>query len=146
MHCSRPYHPQSQGKIERLYREQREKIHYDMIKLRKKGVNWIQNLPGNMRVLNELARGVLSWKSPFEVYYGRIPNNIQNAGRFIPKEVIVDERIIELPSARNLQERKKNKKLRERVNKSGKRMDERVVKKHNTLYKNVAYRINDSLS
>ena len=55
MHCSRPYHPKSQGKIERLYREQREKIHYDMIKLRKKGVNWIQNLPGNMRVLNELA-------------------------------------------------------------------------------------------
>ena len=117
-----------------------------MIKLRKKGVNWIQNLPGNMRVLNELARGVLSWKNPSEVYYGRIPNNIQNAGRFIPKEVIVDERIIDLLSARNLQERKKIKKLRERVNKSGKRMDERVVKKHTTLYKNVAYRKNDSLS
>ena len=101
MHCSKLYHAQSQGKMERLYREQREKIHYDIIKVRKKGVNWIQNLPGNMRVLNELARGVLSWKSPFEVYYGRIPNNIQNAGRFIPKEVIVDERIIELPSAIN---------------------------------------------
>ena len=114
-----------------------------MINLRKK-VD--QNLPGYMGVLNELAREELSQKSPFEVYYGRIPNNIQNAGRFIPKEVIVDERIIELLSARNLQERKKIKKLRERVNKSGKRMDERVVKKHTTLYKNVAYRKNDSLS
>ena len=101
MHCSRLYHAQSQGKMERLYREQREKIHYDIIKVRKKGVNWIQNLPGNMRVLNELARGVLSWKNLFEVYYGRIPNNIQNVGRFIPKEVIVDERIIESPSAIN---------------------------------------------
>ena len=57
-----------------------------------------------------------------------MPNNIQNAGRYIPKQVIVDERIIDLPSARNLQEREKNKKLHERVKKSGKRMDERMVK------------------
>ena len=58
-------------------------------------------------MLNELAREELSWKNLFEVYYGRIPNNIQNAGRYIPKQVIVDERITELPSARNLQEREK---------------------------------------
>ena len=107
MHCSRPYQPQSQGKIERSHGELCKKIHYDMIKLRKKGVKWVQNLPSYMRVLNELARKKLPWKSPFEVYYGRIPNNIQNAGRYIPKQVIVDERIIELPSARNLQEREK---------------------------------------
>ena len=78
-----------------------------MIKLGKKGVNWVQILPNYMRVLNELAREELSWKSPFEVYYSRITNNIQNAGRYISKQVIVDERIIELPSARNLQEREK---------------------------------------
>ena len=53
------------------------------------------------------------------MYYGRIPNNIQNAGRYIPKQVIIDERIIELPSARNLQEgEKKIKKLCERVKKA----------------------------
>ena len=45
-------------------------------------------------MLNELAREQLSWKSHFEVYYGRIPNNIQNAGRYIPKQ---DETIVELP-------------------------------------------------
>ena len=47
-----------------------------------------------------------------------MPNNIQNAGRYIPKQVIVDERIIDLPSARNFQEREENKKLRERVKKN----------------------------
>ena len=48
-----------------------------------------------------------------------MPNNIQNAGRYIPKQVIIDERIIELPSARNLQEgEKKIKKLCERVKKA----------------------------
>ena len=49
-----------------------------------------QNLPGYMGVLNELAREELSYKSPFEVYYGRIPNNIQNTGRYLPKQVILD--------------------------------------------------------
>ena len=58
-----------------------------MIKLGKKGVNWVQILSNYMRVLNELAREELSWKNPFEVYYDRIPNNIQNAGRYISKQV-----------------------------------------------------------
>ena len=44
------------------------------------------------------------------MYYRRIPNNIQNFERYIPKQVIADERIIELPSTRNLQEREKNQK------------------------------------
>ena len=96
-------------------------------------------------MLNGLVREELSWKSSFEVCYGRIPNNIQNAGKYIPKQVIVDERITELLSARNLQERgKKIKKLRERVKKSGKRMDERMVKK-TTLHKNTEYRKNDKV-
>ena len=61
-----------------------------------------------MGVLNELTREELSWNSPFEVYYGRIPNNIQNVEKYVPKQVIVDERIIELLSAINLQEIEKN--------------------------------------
>ena len=61
-----------------------------------------------MGMLNELTREELSWNSPFEVYYGRIPNNIQNAEKYIPKQVIVDERIIELLLAINLQEIEKN--------------------------------------
>ena len=46
--------------------------------------------------------------------------------------MIVDEKINELPSTRNFQEREK----KERVKKSGKRMDERMVKKQTTLHKN----------
>ena len=61
-------------------------------------------------MLNELAKEELSWKSPFEVNYGRIPNNIQDGERYIPKQVIIDERILELPSAKNLQEREKKSK------------------------------------
>ena len=79
-----------------------------MIKLEKKYVNWAQNLRNYMRVTIELAREDLSWKISFEVYYDRIPNNIQNAGRCMPKQVIADERISQLWSARNLQEREKN--------------------------------------
>ena len=61
----------------------------------------------------------LSWENLFEEYYGRMPSNIQNAGRYIPKQVIIDERIIELPSARNLQEGEK--KLKSYVKGSKKR-------------------------
>ena len=60
-----------------------------------------------MQRLNGLAREELPWKSSFEVYYGRIQYNIQNAGRYSPKQVFVDEGIIELSSDRNLQQRKK---------------------------------------
>ena len=85
-----------------------------------------------MRVPNELATEELSRKNPFEVYYGRIPNNIQNPERYILKQVIIDERIIELLSARNLQQREKEiKKLHERVKKW---MDERIVKKNIPRY------------
>ena len=100
IHCFRPYHPQSQGKIKRSDRELQKKIHYDMINLGKKEVNGVQNHRSYMRVLNELAMKEPSWESPFEVYYGRIPNSIQNAGRYIPKQVPIDERIIELPSVK----------------------------------------------
>ena len=37
MISSRPYHPQSQGKVERSHRELRNKIHYGMVKLSTKG-------------------------------------------------------------------------------------------------------------
>ena len=62
-----PYNPKTQGKIERSHRELRNKVHYDMVKLKNKGVNWVENLPNYMRVLNELTRENLGWQSPFEV-------------------------------------------------------------------------------
>ena len=53
------------------HRELRNKIHYDMVKLKSKGVHWVENLPNFMRVLIELVRKELGWKSPFEEYYAR---------------------------------------------------------------------------
>ena len=64
---SRPYHPQSQGKVERSHRRLREKIIYDMITLVKKGVNWASNLGSYSRILNEESKEELGWRSPFEV-------------------------------------------------------------------------------
>ena len=39
-----------------------------MVKLKNKAVDWVENLPNYMRVLNELAREELGWHSPFEVH------------------------------------------------------------------------------
>ena len=76
MICSRPYNPKIQGKFESLHRELRNKLYYDMAKLKN---NWVENLPNYMRVLNELAREELGWQSPFEVYYGRKSNFVVKA-------------------------------------------------------------------
>ena len=68
MISSRSYNPKAQGKIEGSDRELRNKLHYDMVKLKNKAVDWVENLPNYMRVLNELAREELGWHSPFEVH------------------------------------------------------------------------------
>ena len=65
---SRPYHPQSRGKVERSHR--RKKIKYDSIKLGKKVVNWVANLGAFNRILNDESKEKLGWRSPFEIYLG----------------------------------------------------------------------------
>lgn len=37
---SRPYYPQSQGKVERSHRRLRDKMMYDLLAMKGKGVNW----------------------------------------------------------------------------------------------------------
>lgn len=66
---SRPYHPQSRGKVERSHRRLRKKIKYDSIKLGKKGVNWVVNLCAYNRILNDESKEELGWRSPFEIYF-----------------------------------------------------------------------------
>ena len=71
---SRPYHPQSQGKVERSHRRLRAKMMYDLLAMKRKGINWAKNLPSYCRILNEEKKEELGWLSPFEVYYGRKSN------------------------------------------------------------------------
>ena len=66
---SRPYHPQSRGKVERSHRRLRKQIKYDSIKLGKKGVNWVVNLCAYNRILNDESKEELVLRSPFEFYF-----------------------------------------------------------------------------
>ena len=76
---SKPYHPQSQGKVERSQRRLRKKIKYDSIKLGKKGVNWVANLGAYSRILNDESKEELGWKRPYEIYFGRKSNTLIQA-------------------------------------------------------------------
>ena len=78
---SRPYHPQSQGKVERSHRTLRSKMQYDFLHKEQKGFNWAETLPEIQRILNEDPKQVLGYKTPFEVYFARKPSKFQKTGR-----------------------------------------------------------------
>ena len=44
---------------------------YDLIKIGEKSVNWVKSLPTYQRILNNDPKKVLSYKTPFEVYFAR---------------------------------------------------------------------------
>lgn len=77
----RPSHPQSQGKVERAHRSFKKKVMHDLLVMGKAGVNWVKSLPDYARSLNQDPKEELSWKSPFEIYYGRRPNVAGPANR-----------------------------------------------------------------
>ncbi|XP_041480373.1 uncharacterized protein LOC121427867 [Lytechinus variegatus] len=64
---SAPYHPKSQGKVERSHRS---KILFDLIS-RRYGVNWVPKLSKCAKVLNDEPKEVLGWNTPFSVFFGR---------------------------------------------------------------------------
>lgn len=72
---SRPYHPQSQGKIERMHKTLKQKIAYDLNHVDSCGINWAKQLPEYQRILNNTPKECLAWSTPYEVYYGRDPYN-----------------------------------------------------------------------
>ena len=67
-------YPQSQGKVKRANQSFKKKVMHNFLVMGKAGVNWIKLLPEFAKSLNENPKEELSWKSPFEIYYGRKPN------------------------------------------------------------------------
>ena len=72
---SRPYHPQSQGKAERMHKSLKMKIAYDFANANPCGINWAKQLSEYRRLLNNDPKECLGWRSPHEVYYGRDDEN-----------------------------------------------------------------------
>ena len=67
----RPYHPQSQGRIERQNRTLRSKIRYEEQKHGRSGYNWVVNLGKIVSAINNQPKEVLGYQTPFVVYYAR---------------------------------------------------------------------------
>lgn len=137
---SRPYHPQSQGKVERSHRRLREKIKYDLIALGKKGVNWAKNLPDYNRVLNEESKEELGWKTPFQIYYGRRSNVLVKAP--LNSEQSDDGHVVSsFPTQNDLNHHSRSiKRLRKRASVYSKRLNYRMMKRHKKLHKAVSYK------
>ena len=49
----RPYHPQSQGKVERAHSTFKKKLRHDFLSTNKAGVNWPEGLPHYAQALNQ---------------------------------------------------------------------------------------------
>ena len=76
-----PYHPQSQGKVERSHRALRKKISFDMAHLNKNGVNWAIQLKEYQKLQNEELMEALGRQSPFQVFYGRESNAVKHVAQ-----------------------------------------------------------------
>lgn len=64
---------------------------YDLVNCQRKEVNWVKHLPSYSPVLNEDPKEVLSWMSPFEVYYGRKSNMVIHPLVGSPSSVIDEQ-------------------------------------------------------
>ena len=140
----RPYHPQSQGKVERSHRSLRKKIIYDFINLGKKGLNWTSNLASQSHILNAESKEELGWKSPFEVYFGRKSNILVTA--LLENVADFNDCIIKAPKRKDYRRHFRNvKKLRQTAQLYSKRMNERMVRCHARLHKIPAYKRGDEV-
>ena len=64
---SSPYHPQSQGKVERSHRTLKSILGFDIIKT--KSLNWVNGLEDNIILFNQRRKRVLGNHSIFEIFY-----------------------------------------------------------------------------
>lgn len=66
---SSPYHPQSQGKVERMHRSLKSIMKYEC--LTTKSVNWVEQIPKYQQIINDRPKECLAMQCPFEVFFGR---------------------------------------------------------------------------
>ena len=124
---SRPYHPQSQGKVERSHRSLRAKMAYDFTKMGEKGVNWVKSLPTYQRILNNDPKEVLRYKTPFEVYFGRKCYSYKTGDS--EEECIVADADRINPTATERRRRSRNiSQIRQEARKATNRCDKRMQK------------------
>ena len=76
-----PYHPQSQGKVERSHRAPRKEKSFDMVHLNRNGVNWAIQLKGYQKLQNEESMEALGRQLPFQVFHGRESNVVKNVAQ-----------------------------------------------------------------
>ena len=130
----RPYHPQSQGKVERAHCSFRKKLMYDLLTMKNGGVNWVKSLPEYAKTLNEEPREELSWKSAFEVYYGRKFNHADRLSEF-PVAQEWDQtgeeykRMVEPKPSDYTRRTKACKRLQQSVASASKKCADRMIKK-----------------
>ena len=141
MITSRTNHPQSQGKIERSHREFRKKLHCDMFHLNSKDVNWIENIPNYLRVLQELAREELGSRSLPEIYYERILNFVSRFNLEHNSSIYQED--INFNFSEDLTIQKlffHTKEIRNRSEQCGKRIDDRMIAKYKKKNKSVVFK------
>ena len=71
---SSPYHPQSQGKVERS----RKKIAFDLAHLNRNGINWATQLNEYQRLQNKESMEALVASLHLKFFYGRQSNAVKN--------------------------------------------------------------------
>ena len=141
MITSGSYHPQLHGKVECSHREFRKKFYYDMVHLKSKGANWVENIPNYIRVLNELAREELGWRSPFEIYYGRISNFVSRFNLEYNSSIYQEDINFNFPEDLTIQKLLDHaKKIRNRSEQCGKHIDDRPIAKYKKKYKSVVFK------
>ncbi len=100
---------------------------YDFVNFKQGGVNWVEHMPVYARVMNQDKKEVLSWMSPFEVYYGwknntkthHLSNNTGNASpNSVPEDL--DQNMTKFEENR--------KKIRKRALKATERCMKRITK------------------
>ena len=127
---SSPYHPQSQGKVERSHRALRSKIAYE----------FVQNLPDYQSILNEDPKEVLGYKT---VYFARRPYSCNTA--MADEEVVQNVGYCDPSEGDRRRHSKRASKIRRQASKASKRCSERMVRGHTRSHPPSKYNVGEKV-